>query len=246
MTYLDSISEKRQRAAQHADTQGSRAAVLNKLSAIERATMSKKGAGMSARREKIIEAINEVLEQDDSVLISQNHKELLEAVNTLKDAISEVTTSGQEQTKSLQQTFEDVLEAISTSQSQVIEEQTQTLQRLVDFLKHPPKIPVPSVTVNERELDLKPIQKAIKDAMKPMTRRFSLSDYRAHDLNNSPDNMQYIGFQDEDGEWYIMQHDPENNRDRFYFGNDGYDIAWDERITHDYKNLSEARRALRT
>lgn len=122
-----------------------------------------------------------------------------------------------------------------------IDRQTVQLVAAINKLKLTPNItvPEPRVTVVEKAVDLQPLEKAIKGIGKPAV---SLSDYRAHDIDDAPDGSQYIGFIAMDGSWYIAH--TENNSMAYYFGTGSYAEAWDERLTHDYKPLNEAANAL--
>lgn len=109
---------------------------------------------------------------------------------------------------------------------------------------------VASSTTSQQAVDFEPIVNAIKQLERLLEsspkQALDLSSYRAHDLDNGPDGVQYIGFSDANGSWYIMQHDPDNNRDRYYFGAGDYDAAWDDKYSHSYNILSEALSALRS
>lgn len=127
-----------------------------------------------------------------------------------------------------------------------IDRQTVQLIAALNRLELSPQITVPKpvVTVQERAIDFKPLEKALKGLQQPAARAVSLSDYRAHDLDDAPDGKQYIGFIDMDGNWYLMQSDDETHSLRYYFGRGSYADAWDSRFGHSYRTLSEARRGL--
>ena len=238
MNYLDEVKQKREKTSAQAQMTGSREALLGKLSDIERAALSRSGKGMSARREKLLEGLNELLENDDTKLTIQNHAELLEAITGLKAIIVAASNASESQTTEVISNIENMIESISEAHTQAIGQMDSTLQDIARYLKNPPKLPTPSVTVQERELDLKPLEKAIKALSSKKT--LDLNSYRAQDLDTAPDGTQYVGFQDGAGSWYIMHSDDNTNTLRYFFGKMSYAEAWDERYSHDYATLSEA------
>lgn len=139
-------------------------------------------------------------------------------------------------------TLADLARKTAREQSEQIATALNDLKAVIQNQK-PIFAPAPSVNLQEREVDFTPLLQKMDALMKPK-KELDLSKYRAHDLEDGRDNMQYIGFQDMTGGWYIMQHDPTANRDRYYFGKGSYDEAWDEKYSLEYKVLSEAIHAL--
>lgn len=105
-------------------------------------------------------------------------------------------------------------------------------------------VPAPRVSLTERDIDFSPLLEKLEEIVTPDA--YDLSKYKAHDLNDGPDKMQYIGFLDSTGKWYILRHDPITNSDRFYFGKEPYEQAWDEKYSLDYATLGEAIDAIRS
>lgn len=134
-------------------------------------------------------------------------------------------------------------EASQNHASQVIDA-IDSLKKLITTQK-PIVVPAPRVTVEGQELTLDPIIEKL-DQLLGTKDTIDISKFRVHDLDNGPDRNQYISFMDMDGRWYIMQHDPSNNRARYFFSNDSYDMAWDDKYSHEYTTLNEAMRALRS
>lgn len=142
-------------------------------------------------------------------------------------------------------TLADLARKTTREQSEMVREALNELKDIIRQQK-PIVVPAPRVSLQEKAVDFNPVLEKLDALMPKQVSTFNMASYRAHDLDNAPDNMQYIGFENEDGDWYIMRHNATDNRDRFYFGSEDYATAWDERISHEYKTLSEARRALRS
>lgn len=98
------------------------------------------------------------------------------------------------------------------------------------------KVGVPDVTVPP--LDVTPITKAISQ-LKPVP-KFDLSSYKAQDLDELEQGVQYVGFVNPDGEWYIIQNKEELNQIRYAFGKTGYPAVWPQASKLTYKLLNEA------
>lgn len=92
------------------------------------------------------------------------------------------------------------------------------------------------VTVNEREIDFKPL---IKEINKPV-KTSSLSEYKAQDINDEDPSIQYIGFVNPQGSWYIIENNLLDSSLRYKFGKSGYSTAWQKPQQHKYRLLNEA------
>lgn len=139
------------------------------------------------------------------------------------------------------------LEAAFNRYITAIERQTVQLLSALNKLNLSPQITVPEPRVMIKEaapVDMKPLENAINSLR--VAKTTNLGDYRAHDLDTSPDGLQYVGYIAMDGSWYIIQSNESSNTMRYCFGKDDYRTAWDERFGHDYTTLSEAIHALAT
>lgn len=234
MNYLDKIDKKRQEFKSEAQGRQSSAEMM-KMAAVMQA---RKRGDMPRSREKILDSIQELLDTDEVKRSTEHHQQLIEAIGELKDSIETSQQAAEQQTREIQQSFENILESVSAAQTQAVEQQSSILENIARYLKNPPKLPTPQVNITERELDLGGVEKALKTLAPKKTT--DLSGYRAIDLDNAPDGVQYVGFQNASGGWYILQNDDRNNTIRYYFGKGDYATAWDEKYSHDYKTLSEA------
>lgn len=99
-------------------------------------------------------------------------------------------------------------------------------------------IPAPKVEVKEREIDFKPL---IDKLNTPVKVQSETVDYRAQDLDeNSDPNIQYVGFVNANGGWYIIENDTLQATLRYKFGKRGYSKGWESRTGHSYKLYNEA------
>ncbi len=107
-------------------------------------------------------------------------------------------------------------------------------------------VPEPKVTVKESKVDFKPLQDTIREYFKaPEVEKIDLECYRAQDIKDS-DNMQYVGFVNPDGGWYIIENDVKANKLRYVFGMGNYEKAFKKAATYQYMLLNEAIDALQT
>jgi len=122
-----------------------------------------------------------------------------------------------------------------------------TLTKAVQGIDVQPVVNVPAanVTVPLAKVDLKPLQKTIEQYMAPKIEEkgVDLECYRAQDITDSG-NMQYVGFVNPEGAWYIIENDVKGNSMRYLFGTSGYAEAFAQASTYQYKLLNEAINAL--
>lgn len=228
MNYIEQVNQKRQSQADQRQT----AALVSAARANNKPTIlltdsTDLGSHISKLGDKIIDVLEAV--KDD-----KSTKAQIDRINSM---------TGE---------FRELVNTVQSAQSY----QTEQIIAAVNDLKQtvskqkPVVVPAPAVSLQEKDVDLNPIVTAInrlEKMLKPKPaakQQLDLSRFKAHDLTDGPDNNQYIGFMDMNGNWYIMQHDPAENRDRYYFGSESYEQAWDDKYGLDYRVLSEAIRAL--
>lgn len=220
MSYLDDVNQKRQ---SQSDQRLMQAALLGNRQkpSIILTDSTDLGEHISKLGNKIVDVLEAV--KDD-----KNTSEQIDLLTNLtiqfRKLVETVNKAGEDQANRIA----DALHELAITQRN----------------QKPIVVPAPAVTLTEKDVDFKPVIKAIERLMKPVVAGFDLAKYRAHDLQDAPDGQQYIGFINPDGDWYIMQHDPSSNRDRYYFGAGSYEEAWDEKHIHEYRTISEARHAL--
>lgn len=96
-----------------------------------------------------------------------------------------------------------------------------------------PKITIPAIKVPEN--DFSPITDALNSLKSE--KGLDLDDYFAQDIKEDGD-IQYIGFLNPDGNWYIME--STKNTLRFVFGNGNYSKAFNKAASYKYELLNEA------
>lgn len=149
------------------------------------------------------------------------------------------------------------LKAIEKACTRDDSEVLSMLQEIRDSLdKELPQVivPAPTVKVKEAVLDTSRVEKLLEEVIRKLSTKSPveiiektpelpepLIYYMAQDLDNAPDGSQYIGFMSISGNWYIMHHDTETDRNRYYFGEGEYSEEWGRRYSLDFKPLSEAR-----
>lgn len=121
------------------------------------------------------------------------------------------------------------------------------LKKVVQALDVNPQVHVdaPKVTVQPTPIDLKPLQDMLEKYMATDdgSDTVDLGCFRAQDLRNDG-NIQYIGFVNPEGNWYIIENDVKGNSMRYVFGKSDYTNAWDTAGSHTYTLMNEAIHAL--
>lgn len=125
------------------------------------------------------------------------------------------------------------------------------LQTTLDTIDMHPvvNVPAPKVTVQAPKVDLQPLQDTLKEYFTPTSDyipdKIDLDCYKAQDLQNDG-NIQYVGFMNPDGNWYILENNVKDNSLRYIFGNSGYQKAFEKAASYEYTLLNEAVDALTT
>lgn len=113
-----------------------------------------------------------------------------------------------------------------------------------------PIVQAPEVKLTEKTVDMANVEKLLtnlidlnqpKNAPANAPESTDYSKCRACDLDNAPDGIQYIGFMDHAGNWYIIQNDSKNNTVRYHYGSGDYLAAWSDRYGLDYSLPGAAR-----
>ena len=136
-----------------------------------------------------------------------------------------------------------IVEALSTLKVESDSEVKETLRTIATNLGNldiRPVVNVPKaqVTVQEREIDFDPLINALNKEPTKETDDDPLAGYKAQDINNDDPNIQYVGFVNAQGNWYIIQNDDSSLR--YKFGVKGYTKAFKDCAKLSYKLYSEA------
>lgn len=153
------------------------------------------------------------------------------------------------QLKQFSKTLNDYITLQKTANG-TSEKNIKALLTAIHSLKLSPSItvPEPKVMVTTQNIDLKPLQDTIKEyfVTEDAEDSLDLSCYRAQDINNNNPKLQYIGFMNPEGNWYIIENDMGRNTLRYVFGNDNYESSFKRAASYSYSLLNEAIHALST
>lgn len=110
-----------------------------------------------------------------------------------------------------------------------------------------PTVNVAAPNVNVPKLDTSGMERILTDFTSSQdTDKVELDDYYAQDLDELEQGVQYVGFLNESGHWYIIKNIEADNKLRYAFGNDSYADFWPIASKLDYKRLDEALHATQT
>jgi hypothetical protein len=98
----------------------------------------------------------------------------------------------------------------------------------------------PTISVKAPTVNTSGLQKVMKDHFDQSNSMLNLDSYRAQDLDEMEPGVQYVGFINPRGAWYIIKNNEEQNTLRYAFGNDSYEKFWPQASKLDYKLLNEA------
>jgi len=211
------------------------------------------------RTDSIIGAVTESGAQTTDTLSKSMHDILMATMIGKDPRIAEVATNLTELLKSIvvatnnledsglseiRETFTKLLGELSDLPERVAatDKSEELIPYLEDVARAVKAINIsPNVTVTPSKVDLSGLEKTLKEALStPEAEGIDLDDYRAHDIDNTDPNIQYIGFVDESGAWYIMENNSLENSLRYKFGKGKYQTAWPKAATFGYLILSEA------
>ena len=80
----------------------------------------------------------------------------------------------------------------------------------------------------------------MSEKLEPKEEGLHLECYRVSDSKEPVTGIQYFGFVDAEGKWYILYNDATEGTVRYKFGVDNYTSAWKDCDKYDYKLLNEA------
>jgi hypothetical protein len=115
------------------------------------------------------------------------------------------------------------------------------LSKSIDAIEFNPTVSVEAPKVTVPRVDVSGIEKAIANlAQTDEGGTLDLDDYMAHDLDDMEQGVQYVGFVNSKGNWYIVKNVEAENSLRYAFGNDAYADFWPKASQLDYTVLNEA------
>lgn len=150
------------------------------------------------------------------------------------DSVKELST----QLKSLP----NALDKLNAKDTQEMMDCMRGIQEAINNKDFSPSIDVKSPTVPK--LDVAPIVKAIENLKEGKEEDkevgVDLDDYRGIVIDDDADTMQYIGFMNTKGEWYIICNDLDDNKMTYKFGKSGFGEVWKSHVNLSYKMLDVA------
>jgi hypothetical protein len=212
-----------------------------------------------SRTDSIIGAVNQSSSQTTDALSKSMHDILMATMIGKDPRIAEVATNLTELLKSIaiarqdldksgiseiKDTFEMLLSAMSDLPDKVAA--TDKSDELIPYLKDVSAAVRsirfnPNVTVTPAKVDLTSLENTLKEVLStPEAEGIDLECYKAHDIDNTDPNIQYVGFVNESGAWYIMENNSLENSLRYKFGKKNYQTAFPKASTFGYRILSEA------
>lgn len=142
--------------------------------------------------------------------------------------------AARQEADALKKGMENIVTAVNNIKIPEIPEQKPIPAPIVNVPKQPAPI------VNVPQADFSPITEAIAGLKEE--KGIDLDCYRAHDLKDG--DIQYIGFLNPDGDWYIIENDVKKNALRYVFGTGNYTQAFKKAASYKYELLSEAINAI--
>lgn len=182
---------------------------------------------ISQLEETLIASIEYLVSYLDKKVHSPSNVELDEVKELLKGVLTQVSQIPKELPQTSEQQFVDYSDKFDSIKSEII--------RLSTTLKNQPKPEQPKVNVPKT--DFTPLIEALKPEEKED--EIELEDFKPHDIVET-EKAQFIGYLSQDGTWYILKNNLENDKIRYHFGKGDYATAIKKAKSYSYKILSEA------
>lgn len=228
--YIERLNVKKSTAAQASKEQSELASMIREMKMIQAATLAGQSkptviltdqTDLGPRLEKMVKSFTEAVKSSDVTSLSKDQviqlKELKSALTSLTSAVAANKPDNSA-----------LLSAIKALK----------LSTVVNV----PDLPTPTVTVKERKIDFSSLENTMRELWERPTELdepINLENYRAQDITEKGD-MQYVGFVNPDGAWYIIENDVKGSKMRYVFGNGGYARAFSKAATYQYQLLDEA------
>lgn len=231
-TYLDKITKQRQEKADAVVADSRTSSIVDAI---------KQGnSDLGSAVHNILLA--SVIGKDPQIAeVAVNLAELLKELGEAKDKVSSV------EFESVGKKFDKLADSLASVPDLIAK--TQSIDKLVPYLEQFEKTLKskdfnPSIQVSQDFSDLQALLKDIKKILstpKITAKTLDLSTYRAHDLYEEEDtSVQYVGYINPEGGWYIISYDLKENTMRYKFGKDNYKAAWGNKEGQEYRLLNEA------
>lgn len=232
MAFIDDVNKKKQHLADRAKEKSDKRDSMSTAQAQLAATLAGSERVSKAIREsdnkvKKVEVTNP---QKVEVKHKIDNKPVIEAMNAVREEVKKLK---------LNPTIK-----VSPTEVTVPEVNLKPLLDAISKLEMSPIINVapPEVHIPETKIDLSPIA----NAMPKQVKRISIEDFRAQDMDEEEQGIQYVGFVAPNGNWMIIRNDVEGNNMRYKFGKKDYAKAWPKLATFKYETLDKAYNEIKT
>lgn len=226
MDFKDKINQKKQELASKAKDKA------NKRDSIA-LSQTQTAASISGAKQ-IVKAIKESDDKTHKVEVTNQQKVDVEVKQDNADVVEAMKAVRTEIEKlKLNPTIK-----VSPTEVTVPEVNLKPLLDAISKLEMNPVINVqsPDVYIPEPKIDFSPIVKSMPKTVK----RFSIEDFRAQDIDEEEEGVQYVGLVAPNGNWLIIRNDMEKNNLRYKFGKKDYAKAWPKLATYKYQTLDKA------
>jgi hypothetical protein len=229
--YLERVKNNRDNTSQAAAHDGEQAAMLAELKKMQMAAL----IGSQGKSTVIL---------TDQTDLGDKLESAIKSIETAIKGLDSADTDAEQLAalKKLQGIFDGYFKRVGSDTASIV----AAIKSLdISPVIEAPVVNVPAPVVHSPAVDLTGVEQAIERAMTPVDveastpDRCDLSRYRAQDLYESGD-MQYVGFVNPEGNWYIIENDISKNRMRYVFGMSGYARHFRAAATYEYKLLDKA------
>lgn len=186
---------------------------------------------------------------------TRGYHDMAENIAQVHDSLQALKQQYQEQglpdvSKSLNAVIDKLgsLAKLLTSSKVTVDSKLQktidNLSKSIDAIDFNPVVNVGAPQVTVPKVDTSGIEKVITNLLNQDDDEngLDLDDYMAHDLDEMEQGVQYVGFVNPKGNWYIVKNVEAENTLRYAFGNDAYADFWPRASQLEYTLLSEALR----
>jgi len=186
----------------------------------------------------------------------QSFNELSKSVDSLNSSLSNSVKEIKAGNVDATSTIVDVTDSYRKIIDILVESDAQRTSELEKALSETRQALRELKTIDIPEINTKGIESVLKELLskpesievevtepEPEDEGVDLDDFKAHDLKEDGD-VQYIGFMNQKGAWYIVENNTVKNSLRYVFGINKYKSSFKKAGVWEYKTLSEAINAL--
>lgn len=232
-TYQETINQKRQVASQTAKEQQDLGAMLAELKKMQLASLM----GSQGKSTVIL---------TDQTDLGDKLKAMVDSFSATVAKLDSSDMDKQEldSLKALQTGLQELKQAVINAKGDNSDVVAAIKALKLDVAAPIVNVPQAKVTVQSAPVDLKPLQATLEqyfthEDVETEDDTIDLDCYRAQDIIENGD-MQYVGFLNPQGDWYIIENDIKGNSMRYVFGTGGYAKAFKKAAQYQYKLLNEA------